>query len=264
MLMKFSKYSASGNDFIVIDNRSGNCDTADKNYWQKLCERRLSIGADGVLFLLNSPGVDFEMRYLNADGAEVAMCGNGTRALSHFFCQQNGISEKDKIVFKTKNGKYESSVKNNIVHVWMTEYYDIQKIDLKGKLASLKHQAFYYSNTGVPHCVFLVDDVESVDVVSLGRQLRYDKDFEAGVNTNFISKAQNGYKIRTYERGVEDETLSCGTGITAAARALWDLKLAKDSSLSFYSRGGTLSVYKNDDKVFFGGEVHHVFDGVLC
>lgn len=262
--MKFSKYSASGNDFIVVDNRSGNYNQYDKEYWQNLCQRRISIGADGVLFLQSYPDVDFEMKYLNADGAEVAMCGNGTRALSHFYCSLNNISQKEKITFKTKNGKYTSSVDGNIVHVEMTEYYDIELIHLSKKIPNLKRISQYYSNTGVPHCVFLVDDVASIDVYNLGKELRHDPDFKEGVNTNFISQFEDGYKIRTYERGVEDETLSCGTGITAAARFLWDMEICEKREINFYSKGGTLTVRTDLNKVFFGGEVHHIYNGELC
>lgn len=262
--MKFSKYSASGNDFIVLDNRSGNYNTDDKNYWQQLCQRRNSIGADGVLFLENFEGSDFSMKYLNSDGGEVAMCGNGTRALSHFYCKLLNFKNKDKITFKTKNGLYSSSVDGDIVHVEMTEYYDVESINISRKIPNLKRKAHYYSNTGVPHCIFLVDDVSVVDVVTLGRELRYDSDFSAGVNTNFISESEYGFSIRTYERGVEDETLSCGTGITAAARFLWDREIVHEDQITFFSKGGELSVRRDLNKVFFGGEVHHVYDGELC
>lgn len=262
--MKFSKYSASGNDFIVLDNRSGNYDSSDKNYWQRLCQRRNSIGADGILFLENFEGADFAMRYLNSDGGEVAMCGNGTRALSHFYCNLLKLGDKEKIVFKTKNGLYSSKVKGDIVHVEMTEYYDVEEINLSKKIPELKRKAQYYSNTGVPHCLFLVEDVNLVDVVKLGRELRYDSDFSGGVNTNFISPCEKGFEIRTYERGVEDETLSCGTGITAAARFLWDREIVHENQITFFSKGGELSVRRDLNKVFFGGEVHHVYDGVLC
>lgn len=262
-MVKFSKYSATGNDFVMIDNRSGSYDTGAKNFWQKICHRRFGIGADGVIFLEKSEAHDFRMKYLNADGNEVSMCGNGTRALSHFYTQLLNETSGH-YSFETKNGIYTSKVSNKFAVVEMTEYYDIQKIDLSAFKEKTKAIDFYYSNTGVPHAIFLVDDVSKIDVFNLGREIRNNKIFSDGVNVNFISFEGSDVYVRTYERGVEDETLSCGTGITAAVRFLWDKKLINHNKVDVTALGGRLSVIKDDGKVFFGGEVDKIFEGELC
>jgi diaminopimelate epimerase len=260
--LEFYKYSSTGNDFILLDNRDGKCPVNDKKYWQTLCSRRLSIGADGVIFLESSEEHDYHMRYLNADGGEVSMCGNGTRALAHFykFLTQ---TEKTELSFSTMNGVYHAQLDQELVWIEMTEAYDIEIVD-NSQLYSDKIDS-YYMNTGVPHNIYLVEDVEKVDVVTHGREIRYNEVFENGVNTNFISKVSDlSYKVRTYERGVEDETLSCGTGITACAHFLWNKGIEQGSPIKFQSRGGELVLKKEGEKVYFGGPTHMIYKGTLC
>lgn len=262
MKLDFYKYSSTGNDFILLDNREGNQPVSDKNYWQKLCSRRTSIGADGVIFVESSEAQDFHMRYLNADGGEVSMCGNGTRAIAHFF-RYLTKTQKSELSFSTMNGVYRAQFDGELVWIEMTEAYDQQIVD-NSQLYS-EHKGSYYMNTGVPHCIYLVDDVELVDVYGAGKEIRYHELFENGVNTNFISKISDGqYKVRTYERGVEDETLSCGTGITASAHFLWNEGHEKNQVLVFQSRGGELTVKKEKDVVFFGGVTKMIYKGSLC
>jgi diaminopimelate epimerase len=262
MKLEFFKYSSTGNDFILLDNREGKCPVSDKNYWQNLCSRRLSIGADGVIFVENSNEHDFHMRYLNADGGEVSMCGNGTRAIAHFFKYLTKTSKKE-VSFSTMNGVYRAQFDGEIIWIEMTEAYDQQTVD-NSQLYSDKIDS-YYMNTGVPHNSYLVKDVEEVDIVKVGREIRYNEIFENGINTNFISKVSEcNYKVRTYERGVEDETLSCGTGITACAHFLWAKGIETNQVIRFQSRGGELVVKKDGETIFFGGPTQMIYKGNLC
>ncbi len=262
-MIKFTKYSATGNDFIMIDNRDGVVLTNERDLWQGLCQRGMSIGADGVIFVENSTKYHFHMKYLNADGGEVAMCGNGSRAISHYFAKLNDLGSCE-LEFSTLNSHYKSFVDHDFVWVEMSEYYDIEKIALNGLFTKVNRLDQYYCNTGVPHVCFLVDDVNVIDIVKLGREVRLNSIFEEGVNVNFISKSKENYLVRTYERGVENETLSCGTGITACARFLWDKKIESSNEIKFLSRGGDLSIKRDEDKVYLGGEVKRIYEGQLC
>ncbi len=261
--MNFWKYSAHGNDFVVLDNRSGEIDGANHHFWKDICSRRTGVGADGVLFVENSEKYDFHMRYLNSDGGEVSMCGNGARAISHFYSSHQDIF-KHELCFSTKEGVYRSFLdkESDFVSIEMTEFYDENKIEISSFYNSLDS---YYANTGVPHCVYLVDDIQEIDVETEGRRIRNLEIFPDGVNVNFISKIGDKYAIRTYERGVEGETLSCGTGTTAAAHFIF--KIEADESLNemtFIARGGELKVSREGDKLFYGGKVHLIYKGQLC
>ena len=257
--MEFWKYSAHGNDFLLIDNRDSSIKTDDVIFWKDVCKRRLGVGADGVIFVENSKKYDFHMRYLNADGGEVAMCGNGTRAISHFYKNNCLSSDQTDFIFSTKSGVYRSIIEGDFVSVEMTEAYDENLIDVSKLFKA--HDSFYL-NTGVPHCVYLVSDVEAIDVVKNGREIRNNSLFSEGVNINFISKLKDKYAIRTYERGVEDETLSCGTGITAAAHMLF--KEISENRITFKSRGGELTVTRVDKSLYYGGKVNLIYKGELC
>ena len=258
--IKFTKYSSTGNDFIVIDNMCGECNAVDALIWKKLCQRRFGIGADGVLFLNSSDEFDFSMRYLNADGGEVAMCGNGTRAISHFFLNKYGRGDLQTCHFQTSKGHYLAELEGNFSWIEMTEVYDQELFQIDDFFSEALSS--FYVNTGVPHCVYFVDDVSDIDVVKVGREIRYNEMFLDGVNVNFISKDERKdyYQIRTYERGVEDETFACGTGALASALSLFkedtSLKLIK-----FQALGGSLLIKKNDEKFFLGGETEVIYKG---
>jgi diaminopimelate epimerase len=257
--MEFYKYNATGNDFIIIDNRNGLVDMDDKELWQGLCTRRLSVGADGVIFLLNSDNADFRMKYLNADGGEVAMCGNGARAIAHFFSILSS-STLERVSFNTLNGDYSAEIDQDFVWVDMVENYDEQKIDVA---SFLRAQDSYYINTGVPHAIYQLDQIDEFNVYVEGKRIRNQKVFTEGVNVNFLAKSEEGYKIRTYERGVEDETLSCGTGITACAHYLWNTKKETSNEIKFEAPGGELKVKKDGGKVLYGGTVEQIYKGML-
>jgi diaminopimelate epimerase len=236
MKLKFSKYTATGNDFIVIDNREATFDVSNSSRWEELCQRRKAIGADGVLFLENSRDHDFAMRYLNADGKEAEMCGNGARAIAHFYAQLEAVK---RCTFETQNSVYNASIDGKLVSLEMSEISEQNKFDINHLFNS---DYSFFINTGVPHAIYFVKDIESLDVVKEGKKVRESKVFKAGTNVNFVEIISDGYiKIRTYERGVEDETLSCGTGVLAASIAY--ASFAKwNKTIKVESCGGILEV----------------------
>jgi diaminopimelate epimerase len=213
----FTKAVASGNDFIIIDDKSGELDVRDLDYPEiarDLCRRKLSIGADGLLVLEDSDKADFRMRVINPDGSEVAMCGNGARC-SAFYAAKNGWGEN--ITIETGSGILNALVGGSNVKIKMSDPRDIRlKINL-GVGPSM--MTAHYINTGVPHVVHFVDDLEMYKVNEIGRKIREHKMFAPeGTNADFVGDiSENSAAIRTYERGVEDETLACGTGAVASA-----------------------------------------------
>ena len=216
----FMKFSGAGNDFVIINNLENLVDSTDTNFVKKVCERRMSVGADGVLLVEKADGigtgsVDFRMRYFNADGGEVETCGNGARCISRF-AYLNGIVT-EKMRFLTNAGIYESEIVGDNVKVRMSQPTDI-RLNVPLQLKDGVHTVGF-ANSGVPHVVFFVEDLDGTDVFDMGQQTRYHADFRpAGTNANFIRiQSSERLEIRTYERGVEDETLACGTGSIASA-----------------------------------------------
>ncbi len=205
-LIKFSKYQGTGNDFVIIDNRSNNIELTTEQV-NELCDRRFGIGADGLMLLQSAAGYDFEMKYYNADGREGTMCGNGGRCLVKF-AHDCGIL-KSKYNFIAIDGAHEAEFGDrNWVHLKMK---DVNGVDSRS--------GNFVLDTGSPHYIDTVDDIMSIDVVKEGKEIRYSKEFkEKGINVNFVQQIDDDtIMVRTYERGVEDETYSCGTGVTASA-----------------------------------------------
>lgn len=222
MSLPFSKYSGSGNDFILIDNRKGIFPVHAKDLISHLCRRYGGIGADGVILLENSSSAHFRMRIFNADGTEAEMCGNGIRCLFRFICSL-GYSELSYRI-ETMERCLNVCRCGDLISVAMGDPVDIRWNLSISNFNNLG--PFHYLNTGVPHVVYFVDDVEKADMVLLGRELRYHEVFAPqGANINVVSVDDRGELwIRTYERGVEGETLACGTGATAAALAAAKIK----------------------------------------
>lgn len=214
--IEFFKMNGSGNDFIVIDNREKiveNIGLKTEEFVKNICKRGLSIGADGVILIENTDvaGCDFAWRFYNSDGSQASMCGNGSRCAVRF-AYLKGIINDTKTVFLTGAGKiYGEIVGINTVKVQLTKPTDYKTINLD-------NQTMYFINTGVPHLVIFVDDLEGVDVAKQGARYRFHEAFApAGTNVNFVKILDNStIAIRTYERGVEAETLACGTGATAS------------------------------------------------
>lgn len=208
MKAKFYKYQGTGNDFIIFDNRKGAFNDLSTEKVMQLCDRRFGIGGDGLMLLNTHPNYDFEMKYYNADGRESSMCGNGGRCLVKFAYDMGMVKSTYK--FLAVDGEHDAEVDfDGTVSLKMN---DVQTIHF--------HNNHFVLDTGSPHYVEITDDVMKLDVFGKGRQIRYSKEFaEKGINVNFVEHTEEPDQIivRTYERGVEDETYSCGTGVTAAA-----------------------------------------------
>ena len=208
MRTEFFKYQGTGNDFVIIDNRNGHDLKLSLDQVKKLCDRKFGIGADGLMLLNEKPGFDFEMVYFNSDGRLGTMCGNGGRCLIKF-AESIGI-QKETYKFIATDGEHEARIDTNgIIYLKMND------VDML-----VNHHGDYLVDTGSPHYVKLVPQLATFDVVKKGREIRNSREFEKeGINVNFVEQLDEPDKIfvRTYERGVENETLSCGTGVTAAA-----------------------------------------------
>jgi diaminopimelate epimerase len=231
MNLRFVKYQGTGNDFVMIDNRSGEWDKLSVSEIRKLCDRRFGIGADGLIKINSMTGYDFEVDYYNSDGSK-SFCGNGARC-SVAFAHELGITA-DSVSFMAIDGVHEAFKKDGLVHLKMN---DVSEIDTS--------QAEFVLNTGSPHFIHFTQNVSNFDVVAYGKQIRYsDKYKQEGINVNAIHQLdEHSFEIRTYERGVEDETLSCGTGVTAAALALGAKNhIEGDFEYKVKSQGGDLSV----------------------
>ena len=234
-MLRFTKMNGAGNDFILFDNRKGDVDL-ERNQIARLCDRHRGIGADGIL-LLEKPTnrADFRMRYFNADGGEAEMCGNGARCFARFANKVGG--QKRKISFETPAGVISAELKDDLVTLQMTEPTDLRlNVDL---LIATENKTVHFINSGVPHVVIPVAKIDDADVRREGAAIRYHKVFSPnGANVNFIEKrGTNKIAIRTYERGVENETLACGTGIVASA-LIFAASENSSSPITVLARGG--------------------------
>ena len=260
MNIKFSKYQGTQNDFVIIDNRGGDIKLSTDQI-QFLCDRRKGVGADGLMLLGNANGYDFSMTYYNADGKEGTMCGNGGRCLTQYAFDK-GI-KKDVYTFIAIDGPHESKIdQNGWVHLKMSDVKAVEK-NIEGEVT------FFVLDTGSPHYVEMVDNVNSVDVVALGQMIRYNERFkQVGINVNFVAQEENQLFVRTYERGVENETFSCGTGVTASALVAGIDKLGAQN-ISIETLGGKLAVSFNNrgdnafDNIWLMGPGTFVFNGSL-
>ncbi len=215
MRIRFSKMEGAGNDFIVIDNREKIFPVPEHSLAAEMCVRKKSIGADGVILLQSSEKADFKMRIFNPDGGEAEMCGNGARCIAKFACDNKIAGRKMKI--ETMAGMLSASVEGDMIKVKMGDPFDL-KTDVYVSFPD-KQVKLDFINTGVPHAVLFVEKIGQVDVEGLGRKIRNAAEFRpSGTNVNFVEiSPDNLVKVRTYERGVEAETLACGTGVVASA-----------------------------------------------
>ncbi|MFK5890444.1 MAG: diaminopimelate epimerase [Flavobacteriaceae bacterium] len=257
MKLEFYKYQGAGNDFVMIDNRASVFDTSNTKLINFLCNRRFGIGADGLICLENAEGFDFKMMYFNADGNESTMCGNGGRCIVAFAKYLNII--KDKAHFAAIDGVHKATIIKDDVSLGMQDISDILMTD-----------THLFLDSGSPHHVTFVSDVETVDVKKDGRKIRNGAPyFKEGSNINFVTQIdENNFKVRTYERGVEDETLSCGTGVTAVAIAVHKSGKTKRNSVILKTRGGNLEVSFNlkdgvYTDIFLKGLAVQVFKGKI-
>lgn len=256
MLVKFHKYQGTGNDFVMIDNRSAGIKLTTAQIAQ-LCHRRFGIGADGLILLENEPGFDFKMVYYNSDGRESSMCGNGGRCLVKFAHHIGAIQQQ--ATFLAIDGPHEATIlANGDVSLKMK---DVAVVEAR------ENDAFVL-NTGSPHFVQLVQRVGEYAVVENARGIRYNDEFKNdGINVNFVEvTGQNNIAVRTYERGVEDETYSCGTGVVASAIALSVKNKQPLQQVHITTPGGQLQVQFTTtpagyEQVYLIGPAEKVFEG---
>lgn len=259
-MIEFSKIVGSGNDFIVIDNRK-NLIRNRKSIAIKLCDRKFGIGADGVLFLEKSKKADFKMRIFNPDGSEAEMCGNGLRCILRFI-KEKKILNKKKTYIETKAGIMDGEIKGKNIKVRMN-IIEKPKFDISIPVDNqiLKGN---FINTGVPHTVIFVDNIDKVDILNTGPKIRYNKIFgKKGTNVNWVEIVNEKFiKVRTYERGVEGETLSCGTGSVASA-IITGLKTGSYKIKVLTRSGEILNVYFDKDlkNVYLEGKTFYAFKG---
>lgn len=253
MNIHFYKYQGTGNDFILIDNRNLSFPKQNTELINKMCCRHFGIGGDGLILLENHYKYDFQMIYFNSDGNESTMCGNGGRCLvafAHFL----GIFG-EKVIFNAIDGLHEAEIQQNIVKLKMIDVEEIKQIN-----------SDYELNTGSPHFVKYVKDVEKLNIYQEGHNIRYSPTYkENGINVNFVAKiSDNEIFVRTYERGVENETYSCGTGVTASCLT-W-MKNFNLNEVSVKTLGGNLKVYAEKEgnkfkNIWLEGPVQQVFEG---
>lgn len=257
MIIQFFKYQGTGNDFIILDNRNGLYNGITNDLVQQLCHRHFGIGADGLMMMNNAEGFDFEMIYYNSDGNPGTMCGNGGRCMIRF-ASDMGIGQFT-YHFKASDGNHEAELDGRNIRLKMKDV----------KISEL-HKTYMILDTGSPHFVQFVEDVEEVDVVETGREIRNGKKFMPdGINVNFVeSRSDDSIYVRTYERGVEDETMSCGTGVTAAALVSAHNPLGFNQ-VFVHTVGGTLSVEFNKlsdtefENIWLSGPADLVFKGEI-
>jgi diaminopimelate epimerase len=266
--INFYKMNGSGNDFILIDNRTAIIDPeAAPELARSLCRRKVSVGADGLILIENDAEVDFSWRFFNADGSSAEMCGNGGRCVARL-ANMLGICGS-RLSFRTLAGIVRAEVMGSQVKLQMTSPSDLrldEKLELSDGSVVAQH-----INTGVPHTVFILDtaeDLEKQDIVSRGREVRYHSHYApAGTNVNFITVlGQRSLEIRTYERGVEDETLACGTGATAVALVAAAKGLVEPPVDVRTRSGETLTIYfsgETPEEVYMEGTATVVYQGQL-
>ncbi|MDP4183701.1 MAG: diaminopimelate epimerase [Bacteroidota bacterium] len=255
MKIHFYKYQGAGNDFVLIDNRNHQFDGSNNKLVNQMCDRRFGIGADGLMLLENHDTLDFTMRYFNSDGREASMCGNGGRCIVAFAKRLGLINHST--AFMAVDGEHEASIdEKELVNLRMI---DVKQIEIGDD--------YYFLNTGSPHYVRFVDDINTINVVEEGKKVRYNDRFRAeGTNVNFVEIVGNSIKVFTYERGVEDETLACGTGITASAICAGIKTNQTKASFPVLAKGGNLEVSfekagEGFTNIYLKGPATYVFEG---
>lgn len=231
MLFPFVKYQGTGNDFVLVDNREAGFPITNQEAVAQICHRNFGIGADGFICIESDASSDFYMRYFNADGQEGSLCGNGSRCAIHY-AKSLGLTA-DKVTFRASDGVHHAQFINNEIALELHPITQWQQLDNA-----------LFLDTGSPHHVVFVEDVAQVDVSKLGSEIAHSPPYlSLGTNVNFVHQlSNNSISVRTYERGVEAETLSCGTGVTAAALAAHISKRISAEQIHIHTRGGKLSV----------------------
>lgn len=259
MRVEFSKYQGTGNDFVLIDNRNDIINPDNFTLIKQVCDRRFGVGGDGLMLLDKAHGFDFRMRYYNSDGKEGSMCGNGGRCIVAFAYQLGLILETARFI--AIDGEHEAKIitTENGIQVSL-KMIDVLDIELG--------EDFYFLNTGSPHFVRFISKHENFDTFTEGKKIRYNNRFaEEGTNVNFVSFQDQDITVRTYERGVEDETYSCGTGVVASAISA-SFK-TNNNQFKIRTKGGHLEVHfkkindRQIENIWLTGPATHVFNGTL-
>jgi diaminopimelate epimerase len=256
MIIVFNKYQGTGNDFIIIDNRKGIINPENTALINSLCDRRFGVGADGLILISGSSQYDFEMKYFNSDGLESTMCGNGGRCSSDFAIRA-GIADRT-LRFQAIDGVHKAISEGGIIRLQMNDVTD-QKI-VNGN---------HFLNTGSPHTIIFREDINNIDVNAEGKKIRLSEDYAPnGTNVNFVEIIEKGIYVRTFERGVEEETLSCGTGVTASAIASVLSGQIDTSPVKVITRGGNLEVsFRINgnviEDIWLSGPATYVFEGMI-
>ena len=253
----FFKYQGTGNDFVMIDNRKGEFPLKDQKLVSAICDRRFGVGADGVIVLQNHNITDFLMHYFNADGQLGSFCGNGGRCVVAF-AKHLGIIDKQ-TNFAAFDGLHDATISGNIVSLSMQDVDDVKT-----------YSTYAFLDTGSPHHVEFVKDIKDIDVPTQGAMIAHNDTYGVeGTNVNFVALGKDRQiEIRTFERGVENETLSCGTGVTAAALAVFSTGKATNSKIEVHTLGGVLTVSftptsKGFSDIVLTGPTELVFSGTL-
>ena len=255
MKINFTKYEGNGNDFIIIDDRKEEFSEDNVLMISKLCDRKFGIGADGLILLRKHKVYDFQMIYFNSDGNESSMCGNGGRCLVSYALQLD-IDLKTNS-FLAIDGVHKFKVVDNEIYLKMNDVKDI-----------VVKNGYNFLNTGSPHVVQIVENVDEINVYEQGKKIRRQFQEMNGVNVNFVSFNNDIIKCRTFERGVENETLSCGTGVVAVALYVFKKKKISDNKIIVSTNGGNLSVsFKNEgnsfQEIWLKGDINKIFDGLI-
>ena len=255
MKINFSKYEGNGNDFIIIDDRKEEFSEDNVLMISKLCDRKFGIGSDGLILLRKHKVYDFQMIYFNSDGNESSMCGNGGRCLVSYALQLD-INLKTNS-FLAIDGVHKFKVVDNEIYLKMNDVKDI-----------VVKNGYNFLDTGSPHVVQIVENVDDINVFEQGKNIRNQFEEMNGVNVNFVSINNDSIKCRTFERGVENETLSCGTGVVAVALYVFKKKKISDNKIIVSTNGGNLSVsFKNEgnsfQEIWLKGDINKIFDGLI-
>ena len=259
MQIDFYKYEGTGNDFIIVNNRDLKFQKNYEGLIKNICDRKKGVGADGLILLENHDTLDFRMIYFNADGSESGFCGNGSRCITHLAHNLNII--EDKAVFKAIDGTHESRIINQKISVRMS---DVSKANIFSYNDSFNTT---FIDTGSPHLIRIYENIDSIDIVREARELKLKySEYSDGLNINFCEISDSKIKLRTYERGVENETLSCGTGAVALAVCLDINSKIKNDKVLIYTKGGELKVSlkkieSNYSDIWLLGGVEQVYSG---
>ena len=259
MKIDFFKYEGTGNDFVIIDNRDLKFQKDNNELIQNICDRKKGVGADGLILLENHDELDFSMIYFNADGSESGFCGNGSRCITHLSNNLNIINDNAKFI--AIDGIHESKITNGRIRVKMNDILKSEIFKYNDKYSTT------FVDTGSPHLIRIYENIDSIDIVKEARELKLIySEYTDGLNINFCQISDSKIKLRTYERGVEDETLSCGTGAVASAVFLKDSGLVSNDKIEILMKGGLLCVELNKEEnlfsdIWLSGEVNMVFKG---